>query len=293
MSIDVVKIQEFKGHTQAVYALAYDMARQVIYSGAGDGMVVAWQLHKADGELKAKLDSAVYSLNVSKQFLYAGSRMGSVFMFQLNPFNQIKQAAFSRASVFEIIALQDGRLALACEDGYIRLTDAYLNLIWQTKISVKSVRTLIEMHGELYAGTSDGTIVKVNLKGDILETWQAHNGTVFSLAINPRSKSLFSGGKDACIKMFENGGEVQSVPAHLLHVHRLCINYEREWMLSSSMDKTVKVWEIKGLRLIKVIDFERNGGHTSSVNKILWIDKNTIISCSDDRTLKCFEIKET
>ncbi|MBL7838020.1 MAG: hypothetical protein JNM67_10920, partial [Bacteroidetes bacterium] len=117
--------------------------------------------------------------------------------------------------------------------------------------------------------------------------------TVFSLAINPRSKSLFSGGKDACIKMFENGGEVQSVPAHLLHVHRLCINYEREWMLSSSMDKTVKVWEIKGLRLIKVIDFERNGGHTSSVNKILWIDKNTIISCSDDRTLKCFEIKET
>lgn len=288
----MVKIQEFIGHTQAVYALCYDASTSTVYSGSGDGMIVSWKLEQQDGILKARIESSVYCLQVFKDKLLAGSRNGILYVFELSGFELNHQIVISGASIFDILQV-DNAILVASKDGFVRCYDKAFSLVWATQISSQSVRCLTYFNDFIWAGTTDGTIVQMDTNGNVITDTPIHNGTVFTLAFDPISGILFSGGKDAQIKMFANGGEIQSVPAHLLHVHRLCINSEKGWMLSSSMDKTIKLWETKGLRLLKVIDFERNGGHTSSVNKILWIDKNTLISCSDDRTLKCFEIRET
>lgn len=92
--------------------------------------------------------------------------------------------------------------------------------------------------------------------------------------------------------MYSGKDTLGEVPAHLLHIHDLQLNADATRLLSASMDKTIKLWNTDTGELLKVIDFEKHGGHRSSVNKILWFHKNTIISCSDDRTLMCFEIQE-
>lgn len=287
----MVKIQEFKGHSQAVYALAYDPVKQRIFSGSADGMLVTWELGNPDGRLLARHSSSVYSLSVVGSCLISGQRNGDLSVFDPETSQLLISRNICRAAIFDILEM-DGDFLTACEDGCVRRLNPELQLIWEARVSVKSVRTLVVSQGKILAGTSDGTIVELNDAGEQTNSMQAHNGTVFSLAVSADGKKLFSGGKDAQIKMFENGGEIASIPAHLLHVHRLCINSGGDLLLSSSMDKTVKLWKTEGLELLKVIDFERHGGHTSSVNKILWIDKNTLISCSDDRTIKCFEIRE-
>lgn len=292
MSIEVVKIQEFKGHSQAVYSIEWDKNSNTIFSGSGDGMLVNWSLDSPDGKLIAKMDSSIYTLSSIDRQLFIGTRKGILTVFDCVTSQVKKSVLVSNAPIFEVLKI-DGGILVATGDGYLHLLDFELRPIEQRKFSEYAIRSLVSTGSGLVAGTSGGETIYIEGNLNIISRVISHQGTVFALAYDASSGSLFSGGKDAHIKMFANGGEIASVPAHNLHVHRLCINSSGERLLSASMDKTIKLWDTKGLKLLKVIDFERCGGHVSSVNKILWIDKNTIISCSDDRTLKCFEIRET
>jgi WD40 repeat protein len=99
-----------------------------------------------------------------------------------------------------------------------------------------------------------------------------------------------TGGRGATLHFLNNSNSEIQIKAHLLHIHSLSLHPEQNLLLSSSMDKTIKLWDFENKTLLKVIDKEKYNGHTSSVNKILWFDRNRFISCSDDRTIKCFEI---
>jgi WD40 repeat protein len=57
------------------------------------------------------------------------------------------------------------------------------------------------------------------------------------------------------------------------------------------MDKSLKVWKLDELRLLKVIDRARHAGHGTSVNKVLWTNyENQLVSASDDRTISVWNI---
>ncbi|MCC6819084.1 MAG: hypothetical protein IT245_09350, partial [Bacteroidia bacterium] len=250
-----------------------------------------WKMDSNDGVLIAQLESAIYTLSVSDSYLFVGTQKGVVSVFEWPNLNQIKHLKLTNSPIFEILADDSGYLIVA-GDGYVRRLDIQFNLIDAVHVSQTPIRTIIKVPQGYMIGNSLGEIILLSHNLLVQSTLKAHDSTVFTLVYDTNSNKMFSGSKDAGIKMFENGGEVSSVAAHLLHVHRLCINFDGTRLLSSSMDKTIKLWDTNGLKLLKVIDNERHGGHVSSVNKILWIDKNTLISCSDDRTLKCFEIQE-
>lgn len=291
MAIEVVKIQEFRGHTQAIYAMTYQVDSRRLFSGSGDGFLVCWNLGQEDGTLIARLDGSIYSLECDSRYLFAGTRKGILYQFSLKDDKLVRQAKLSTEAIYDM--LLDGEfLYVLSGDGILRKCDASLDVIGEVVLSKRALRAITRMDGQLAVGNAEGEIIYLDFDLQIKERLQVHQGTVFALAYDPQAGYLYSGGKDATIKMFETGGEIKSVPAHLLHVHRLCMNSTGDRLLSSSMDKTIKLWSTKGLELLKVIDFERHGAHVSSVNKILWIDKNILISCSDDRTLMCFEIQE-
>jgi WD40 repeat protein len=57
------------------------------------------------------------------------------------------------------------------------------------------------------------------------------------------------------------------------------------------MDKSIKVWDMEALKLLKVIDKARHAGHGTSVNKLLWTNYNDqLASASDDRTISIWNI---
>jgi WD40 repeat protein len=57
------------------------------------------------------------------------------------------------------------------------------------------------------------------------------------------------------------------------------------------MDKTIKIWATENFQLLKVIDKTKQNGHLSSVNKCLWMDDETLLSGSDDRTIMMWKIE--
>jgi len=62
--ISVSKSSVFSGHRDCVYVLAKGITSNIVFSGAGDGMIVKWDLtHPDQGELIAKLDNSIYALH--------------------------------------------------------------------------------------------------------------------------------------------------------------------------------------------------------------------------------------
>jgi WD40 repeat protein len=58
------------------------------------------------------------------------------------------------------------------------------------------------------------------------------------------------------------------------------------------MDKSIKIWDLQEMKLLKVIDRARHAGHRTSVNKLLWTDfNNQLLSGSDDRSISVWDIQ--
>ena len=68
------------------------------------------------------------------------------------------------------------------------------------------------------------------------------------------------------------------------------LSYHHGLILSCSMDKTIKIWDDE-LQLLKVLDKERNDGHTNCVNKVQWLKDGIFISSSDDRDLIVWQVE--
>jgi WD40 repeat protein len=64
-------------------------------------------------------------------------------------------------------------------------------------------------------------------------------------------------------------------------------------MATSSMDKTIKIWESQSLTLRKVVDRSRYNGHLNSVNSLLWLEDadNTLISAGDDKLIMAWKLE--
>ena len=292
--IKVTKIAHLSGHKDSIYALTYALHEKSMYSGSADGMVVRWNPFKeADGHLVMKCPTPVYSLCVNTlNIIIAGTREGNLHIGDLNLIKEIKWIQAHEGGIFDILPYKNGILTLS-EDGSIAHWDEQFQLQFRIKVATKSLRIgRFKNEHTLIVGSSDHSIYQVNLQTQHIEQeYHAHTNSVFALAYQPHSANFYSGGRDAqLIKWEMESGKHEKIPAHLYHINALDIHPTAPLMISGSMDKTIKLWDLTNFKLIKVIDYERHQSHLNCVNKVLWIDTNHFISCSDDRTIMVFEL---
>ncbi|HEY1044925.1 MAG TPA: hypothetical protein VGF79_00705 [Bacteroidia bacterium] len=290
MRFEAVKIRDFEGHTQAVYALAYDSISAEIFSGSADGMLVNWRLDQKDGDLILQNSASIYCICINSEFILTGNRDGTITILDLKTKNLIKRLKLSDAPIFSIVSFDDHWM-IGDGNGKLMVLDGNFNLKLSLPLAEKSIRQIKLHEASFFVATSDPKVFQLDMDFNVISAFSNHESSVFTVETD-KDGNVFTGGRDAAILVHKNNLLVKKTQAHLLHIHQLSLSPDARLLASCSMDKTIKIWETESMELMKVIDAERHGGHHSSVNKILWIDKNTIISCSDDRTLKCFEIKE-
>lgn len=253
-------------------------------------MLVRWTMDEADGTLVARADAAVYALYADHNCLLAGSQKGVLSVFDAG--RQFQSAVkISAAPIFEVSVFKN-HIAVLSGDGCLTLLNLRFELVKRIKLSGKSLRCITKTGNSYAVGASDGAVYWLDEDFQPAGFFEIHQDSVFSLLWDPQSETLISAGRDAQLRFSRTGTEIQTVAAHLLHIHSLALHPDGKTFISSSMDKSIKLWKTESGELLKVIDFDKFQGHRSSVNKILWFDKNTIISCSDDRTLMCFEIQD-
>lgn len=292
-SLLVEKKAHYTGHRDSVYALAQGTNEHTFFSSGGDGFLVVWDLRKPDtGQLMAQIPSAVYALYFHQptQTLLVGQNADGIHAIDISQRKEAKSLHLGSFMIFDIRVL-DNTVVVAAENGSIYLLDFQeFKLKKILNFSNKSARCLAisTKQDRLAVGYSDGFIRVFDTNTwDLVQQWQAHDPSVFTLQYSICGRWLVSGGRDAKIRVWDiaqNYIENQTIAAHLFAVNHLVYSPDGQYFASASMDKTIKIWNAANFQLLKVIDKARYAGHSSSVNKLLWQENRQIISVSDDKT---------
>jgi WD40 repeat protein len=301
IKVQVHKLTTLTGHKDSIYTMEKSGEESVFFSGAGDGMVVSWDLNNPEnGQMLAQVPSSVYALHYfdRENTLIMGQNFYGLHVIDLQSKKQKSVVRFTSAAIFDI-KLYNGNIIAGSGDGMITILDQEnLKVIKQFRPSEKSVRTIaiVPEKQEIAVGFSDNFIriydgESFKLKKEIL----GHKNSVFTLKYSPDFKYLFSAGRDAHLKIWDVDHDyilAESIVAHIYAINHIEFRADGKYFVTGSMDKTIKVWDAHELRLLKVIDKSRHLGHGSSVNKLFWSGHHDqLISCSDDRTISIWDLK--
>lgn len=295
--INARRVAVFSGHTGSIYGLAVDPFTGNIYSGGGEGYLICWNKERPnEGQLMAKAGNPIYSLMFDGVNIWVGTSIGAIYLINAVTKTEVKSFSLGTSGIYAMVQ-NDGKVYCCDGEGFLTIINhEFLTIKNRVKISEKSLRCLAfhPAATEGIIGASDGNLYRIDREGEFLGKIEgAHGNSIFSLAFSLEGKKLFTGGRDAHINMwdaFENYLLIQSVPAHNLHVQALLPNEKNNILISSSMDKTIKFWDLNSLELLRVMDFQRHGAHVNSINRLALLTNDEFVSVSDDKKLMIWGI---
>lgn len=298
--LDIQKLHTLTGHRDCVYTLQSSNTPSIFFSGAGDGMVVKWDLnHPEEGERLAQLSNSIYALHYLpiQNLLIAGHNYEGIHVLDWEHKKEVASLKLTTSAIFDIQSFGKDWF-IASGDGALTIVD-HENMTIRKRLSFseKNARAIAvnTMRGEMAVGYSDNYIRVFDLDNFTLKCeWQGHSSSVFSLVYTPDFKFLLSGSRDARLKTWQvesNYAPHREIVAHLYAINHIAFSPDGKHFVTCSMDKSVKVWRTADLMLLKVIDKARHAGHGTSVNKLLWSSfHNQLLSASDDRTISIWDV---
>jgi WD40 repeat protein len=285
--------QEFVGHHDSIYTLHVLAEGSAFYSAGADRILTQWYL--GDNSLSTAVvtaNSPIYSIAVHGNLLVIGLSDGGIYFIDKAEKKLIKSIVVHSKGIFDLKWLIPGELIIAGSgDGSFSIWDLS-NFSCQVlaKVSEASIRSIaIHPSQQIFAiGSSDCHIrVYGTATLEALAQWKAHTNSIFSLSYDNTGSLLYSAGRDAHLKSwscFNNYSLANDVIAHWFAINSVHVHPSSRWLVTGSMDKTIKIWNAQSLKLLKVLDKDRNNGHTSSVNKVVWLPNQAgLLSVSDDR----------
>jgi len=291
------------GHEAGIYALAQGVQPNEIYSGAGDGWIVRWNLDDPElGRLIAKVETQVFALYVfpDHPLIVAGNMNGGIHWVDLEDETRNRNVQHHGKGVFFLLRIKDsvfsggGQGLITRWDVASRRTSESLQL---TNAPLRCA-DFCPFRNELAVGSSDNSIYLLDastlqLKHRIPD---AHDNSVFSVCYNGEGDRLYSGGRDAHLKCWSldpTPALLYDQAAHWFTINSVVLSPSQQWLATGSRDRTIKIWDAEGMQLLKVLDTARDGCHINSVNALQWSrHREQLVSASDDRSLIVWQIKD-
>lgn len=298
----VEKIHECSGHNAALYALAPGSTDRHFISAGGDGWVVEWRLEAPElGKLVASVENQIFTLCglPDRNQLVAGNMHGGIHWINREMPELTRNIQHHQKGVFALEVVGPW-LFSAGGDGYITRWDVESGrTVESLQLSHQSLRAVAysEKRGEIAVGASDQSIYLLDAENLSIRKVikDAHLHSVFTLAYSPDHQYLLSGGRDAMLRVWDltNGCQLNSAQAaHWYTINHLVFSPDGSLFATASRDRSLKIWDAKSFELLKVVDTLRFGGHTRSVNRLLWLP-DCLISCGDDRLAMLWKITRT
>jgi WD40 repeat protein len=301
MSFKIQKIADFVGHRDCIYSLEKSKSVHHFFSASGDGMVVQWDIENPEnGVLITKLSNSIYAMKLieDQNRLLLAENFEGLHEIDLDNNKKIHSLKLAATYFFDIQIFKNLAL-IACGNGNVLAIDLQTFTIIDTiNTSLQSARTISinPLVKEFAVGFSDHTIRIFSLEDfKLLKEIKYHTNSVFSVSFSSDYKLLFTTGRDAHIAIWDCWNHYElliDIPAHNFAINHLIPSPNGQYFVSGSMDKTVKVWKQEDFKLLKVLDKTRSGGHSSSINKLLWINNtNQFLSTGDDKKITLWQIE--
>jgi WD40 repeat protein len=293
--LKIERIDTFGGHRGAIYALSNGPTAHTFFSAGSDGLVVQWNLQKPDlGQVVAKIDGSIYAMVYDDHsgILWVGQNFEGVHGILVADQTRVFSIQLPQLAIYSI-AILDGYVWVGHQDGLITVIDQQAQAIKKRiKAGEANIRCFCSLpNTEMAIGSSDGYIRIFKADFSLQKAWVAHTNSVFSIVYH--SDCLFSVGRDAHIRKWNLAGEAlaDGVPAHIYSINTVVHSPNGQYLATGSMDKTIKIWELASLKLLKVLDFARYGGHKNSINRLIWSAyQDLLVSGSDDKNISVWKI---
>lgn len=293
--LQIEKVAELPGHEHPVYALASSQKQHIIFSGGGEGAIVEWSLKDFRFiKLMFKTGASIYSILCPEEYpiLISGDRVGQISIFNFLEQKLVFQKKLTEKGIFGLQVFEN-KLFFISEDGYLRsLNLEAFEEVTEYFITDHPIRS-ISLNKEnklLYLGVKDHKIYTFSLiDSSVIEINEEHTLPIFSLVYDEEKKQLFSGSRDAQIKVWKAEG-MHNIAAHMFAVNDLILPKDFPYLISASMDKSIKVWDKENYNLLAILDY-KNGGHLKSVNTLTYTSyEHLLVSAGDDRILKVWKL---
>lgn len=291
----------YTGHADAVYSLCEGHEPHLFYSGSADNFVGCWNAETGTFQNPlVKSTGSIYSLlhDMENRVLYVGQRYGIVLIVDLNKQESPRSVQAHDGDVFSIVKDKTGNILTAGGDGHMKVwTSKEFKLLHDFRLSTANVRCIhfSPQKDEIFAGLSDHTI-RVFDAGTYIQkqVLTGHQNSVFTIESLDENR-LITAGRDAVFLIWEKENaqwiHTQTIPAHLYTVNHLSISPDGKLLASASRDKTFKIWDAATLTLLKVMDQSKfSEAHTHSVNRLLWMGNQHLISTGDDKKIFSWQI---
>lgn len=288
----------FTGHTGSVYTLCPTAEPGHFLSAGGDGSVVRWNIKDpATGVVLARMARAIFALHGSPHgLLYLGDEDGGLHVVDPSQHAELQLERAHVKGIFSFAELPDGRLAVAGGDGALSVwaidhgSNGSISMLRKVPISDEKVRGLaLDPTGQqLAVACGDGSIHILD-STDLNEqfTLVGHAFGANSLAWHPHKPVLVSGGKDGHIRLWRADAgfnPLLAFPAHKDTIYSIAFSPDGSKLASAARDKTAKLWNAETLSPLSRMD-RNSGGHGYSVNAVLWMGNDAVITASDDKAV--------
>lgn len=286
MQVEIIGIRQ--GHLGAIYKL--ENTPEGTISLGGDGKVILWDKDNFNsGSIIVQTEHACYAMSYNDGYLYLGERDGKVHCISLSHRKFVHTAPLHSKEIFAISVVED-KVIVVSGDGSFSVWSSNLRvLLYHSTISTKSLRNIIynPYNQCIIISSSDENLYRIDKNSyQVINYFEAHKDSIFALAILPDG-SIMSGGKDAQLIQWDayTYHPMQSIAAHLQTINQISLSPNKNIMATAGRDKCVKLWSVATMQLLKVLDIKYTHAHTHSVNTVLWLDNDHLLSAGDDKRI--------
>ncbi len=253
------KFNGLQGHEGAVRSLAFLPGTSSFFSSGGDGKILRWDLTGNSKSYRTLIDNNFInrSLAVSPngRWLACGTTTSGIQLFNLNAQNSPPSILQGHKGWVEALVFSPDSKGLfsASTDKSIIYWDLISgsNTIFATMENTK-VRCLAVATGGhfMYGGTDDGQLIRWNL--DTKEStvvFKSDNNSIYAVSINSIGSRIAFVDKNGTLRLVDarTNGILKVVLAHSARSLDVKFSPDDRQIATSSMDKTVKIWDAGNL----------------------------------------------
>lgn len=249
-----VLLQTFKGHTDAVFAVAFSPDGKIIASGSGDASIILWDVtmpgiqRTLNGHRSAVTSVAFYAANNDTWHLISGSLDQTISLWQRDSNEPIGRLNGHEGSVTAVAVNATGPyLITGSTDATVRVWDLATQQIHRVfDNELGTVLTVACNNNDLIAAAGYDHLIYIwDLHTGTLQfVLEGHNGEIQDLAFAIDGYTLVSGGTDQSVRLWDtrSGQALQTYQGYHNTISSLALSHDERLLVNSNVDRSLSLW---------------------------------------------------